>query len=127
MLEELFLYRIVTRCGDPTTASEGAEARSRAPADSVEQLTRRIGALELALEALLRLLLKEGKLREDEFLKLVQQVDAEDGTIDGRRDASKLRKRCPGCGKYSSATRLRCMWCNEDLGSVKAEIVPAIS
>jgi hypothetical protein len=121
MLEDLFLYRIATRTDYAATSAESAETRSRSTADTVEQLTKRVGALELAVETLLRLLVESGRMEEKEFLQKVQSIDAEDGYIDGRRDTSKLRKLCPSCGKASAADRPRCMWCETDLGGVKAE------
>ena len=124
MLEDLFLYRIATRTDYASTAAESAEIRSRSTADTVEQLTRRIGTLELALETVVRIVVERGLISEQDFLQLVQKVDAEDGYIDGRRDSTKLRRKCANCGKYSSADRPRCMWCNDDLSGIKPEITP---
>jgi hypothetical protein len=127
MLEDLFLYRVAARSEQVAAAGDRAELRSRQSADSIEQLTKRVGALELALETLLRMMVEKGKIGEEEFLQHVQKVDAEDGYIDGRRDTSKMRKLCPACRKYSSADRPRCMWCNGDLVPVKAELTPVIA
>jgi len=110
----------------PLGASGGAAAAGRAIASDVERQQTRVGAVELAVEALFRLGVEEGFFTEQEFIAMARKIDLEDGVIDGRRDINKLRRLCPNCQKANAADRVACMWCGGDLSQAQAEPVPSL-
>lgn len=101
--------------GDASTArTNAANALSRS-----EEVSYRLGAIELAVETLIRLGVDQSKFSEEEFLAKAREIDAEDGIIDGRRDLNRMRKICDKCGKPSGGTKASCMWCGADLTHMK--------
>jgi len=64
-----------------------SDARAHAPADlarRVAELEKENDELRLYLASLVRYLGNKGVLQKDEFARLVEAVDAEDGKADGR-------------------------------------------
>jgi cell division septum initiation protein DivIVA len=61
----------------------GAQAGDTTLKNRVAQLQRENGELRLYLAALIKYLGHKGALRQDEFRKLVETIDAEDGSADG--------------------------------------------
>lgn len=119
MLEYILLGQAMQ--GNYTAMADAASAKSTAnnAAGATERLEMRVATLELTLETLMRLMLKSGRVTEQEFLELLQVIDAEDGKVDGRRDLFKMRRECPQCHRFSSGDRPHCMWCGANLQSVK--------
>jgi hypothetical protein len=107
--------------GNTNAAADAASAKATANSatGAVERLEMRVATLELTLETLLRLTLQSGRVTELEFLKLLQEIDAEDGRVDGRRDLLKMRRECPGCHRASPGDRPTCMWCGQNLQAIK--------
>ena len=110
-------------------AEEGLAPRADAttpgsPGRARNDLERRLGALELAVETLVRLGVTHGTYTEEEFLQLAREIDAEDGVTDGRRDLMRMRKICPTCKKPNSADKPVCMWCTTSLLGVEALPTP---
>ena len=103
------------------TDATGPLANVNASAGQTDLTAQRLGALELAVETLARLGIEKGMFTEEEFLKVAQQIDAEDGIMDGRRDLTKMKKICSTCGKPNTATKVLCMWCGADLVAVQPE------
>ncbi len=89
------------------------------PLAGTDDTGHRLGAIELAVETLIRLGVDQSKFSEEEFLAKAREIDAEDGIIDGRRDLTRMRKICDKCGKPSSGTKANCMWCTADLTHTK--------
>ena len=70
--------RIVSR-----TQSELEDVQARA-----EQLEEEVGELALLCRSLLSYLRERGQLDMNEFIDVIQRIDAEDGVLDGRADPS---------------------------------------
>jgi hypothetical protein len=68
------------------TARARAEAAVRTPAGSVdgERLERAIGELALAVKAVQRMMVDKGVCSATEFTELLNRIDLEDGSADGR-------------------------------------------
>src|SRR5262245_4909065 len=52
--------------------------------DRIEPLTRRVGQLNLAIAALVRLCVKQGIVKPAELAALMREIDLEDGQADGQ-------------------------------------------
>jgi hypothetical protein len=118
MLEYLML---INRDVDYSARSDARAAQSAAgnALSRAEEVSNRLGAIELAVETLIRLGVDHNSFTEEEFFTMARKIDAEDGIVDGRRDLSRMTKLCPGCGKPNSGTKARCMWCEADLTDAK--------
>lgn len=119
MLEYILLANSMYSSTSASADAASAKAAAISAEGTAERLEMRVAALELTVETLLRFTLQNGHVTEQEFLQLLQAVDAEDGKIDGRRDLFKFRKSCPQCHRASSGDRTNCMWCGANLQSVK--------
>jgi hypothetical protein len=96
-----------------------AKARAANALSRTEEIGARIGAIELAIETLVRLGLDHKMFTEEQFLAMARSIDAEDGVLDGRRDLNRMKKMCGNCGKPNGAAKAKCMWCGADLTSEK--------
>lgn len=119
MIEYIFLAKAMR--DNSTASSDAASAKSTAntAVGAAERLELRLATLELTVETLLRKLLQTGQFSEPEFMKLLQEIDAEDGLVDGKRDMNRLRRECPKCRRNSNGASSKCMWCGESLQKVK--------
>ncbi len=117
MLEDIRLYNVGGEWAG--TLREAGDAK---PAlDETARLKLRIGALELAVETLTRLILQSGQISEGEFYALVQKIDAEDGVLDGQRDLGRMRKVCSNCSRACSPEKQSCIWCGADISLAPLE------
>ncbi|MGI8907917.1 MAG: hypothetical protein ACR2IE_15660 [Candidatus Sumerlaeaceae bacterium] len=119
MIEYILLAHTMHQNTMASADAASAKATATSAAGAAERLEMRLGALELTVETLLRMLIDSGRFTEQEFLKLLATVDAEDGRVDGRRDMFRLRRQCPKCDRFSGGDRTRCMWCGENMQGVK--------
>ena len=77
-------------------------------------LESRIDALELACAGLWQLLKARHGYTDEEIVGFIHQVDARDGSIDGK--AGSAMQSCPACGrKIITRSRIRCVWCGAEL------------
>lgn len=115
--------------GARNMANEAQSAASRAQGiatgavSAADSLAQRIGAIELAVETLTRIGIKQAIFTEEEFLALAREIDAEDGVLDGKRDVARMRKICETCGKPNAGTRSLCMWCGGDISCTELQAV----
>lgn len=81
----------------------------------VASLVARVDALELTCCGLWQLLKTKYGYTDNELLTIVHDIDARDGTVDGRMSGSN--ETCPSCGrKLVTKQRHHCVWCGAALG-----------
>ncbi len=75
---------------------------------------KRIGQLELTVEALVRVLEAHSGLSRDELTLLIQRIDLADGVEDGvlGPDHSESAPKCGSCGRPINPRRQSCLFCN---------------
>ena len=79
-------------------------------------LQQRVDSLELACAALWKLLKQTNNFTDDQLKALIHEIDAADGTIDGR--ITPAGGVCPHCGnRILSRTAGKCLWCGAQLNS----------
>ena len=89
-----------------------AELAARETARSeLQQLEARLDKLTLVVHAMWTLLREKTDLTDADVLKRVTELDAEDGTVDGR--VTKPPVRCAKCGAMISRKFNRCLFCGE--------------
>lgn len=89
-------------------AAEG-KVRSESVATEVAQLERRVDRLLLVNMALWSLLKDLSGLTDEQLSQRVAQIDAADGSADGRVTAT--RQTCPACAKVLSLKHQKCLHC----------------
>lgn len=87
----------------PTPSSETSE---------LTQLRVDVERLYFITEALWRILKEKHGLDDQEIIKQIAVIDAEDGKIDGKK-AVQPPKPCPKCGRILVKQRVQCMYCGE--------------
>jgi hypothetical protein len=123
MLEYFMMASAQASARSASVDASLARSSARTASVEVERLSRRVEALELAVETIMRMMLENGRIDEKEFLALAKKIDSEDGAVDGRRSLSRMRRYCQNCSRNSPADRNQCMWCGADLSHVKPEII----
>lgn len=94
--------------GDGTRSAQLAVDSALIPVES------RIDALELACAAMWELLKTKGGLTDEELVRTIQEIDARDGSIDGKMRPTL--ENCPTCNRrIVTRSRKRCVWCGAEL------------
>jgi hypothetical protein len=77
-------------------------------------LEARLEALELACGGLWELLKTKHGYSDEELVRVIHELDARDGVMDGR--VTPLKENCPNCGRQLvTKQRKRCVWCGAEL------------
>jgi hypothetical protein len=99
-----------SRISEAKSKASDAKISSRRALQEINALNWKVEKLLMITEALWRTL-KESQGLEDSFLEnLVEEIDAEDGRLDGKVAKSPPLE-CPGCGRAMSATLKKCIYC----------------
>ena len=88
-----------------------ANKRALTAEAAVGELSRRVEGLALANQALFEILKTRFEITEDDVISRMAEIDARDGSKDGKMTARVVS--CRRCGKKISTARLRCMFCDE--------------
>ncbi len=93
-------------------SSQSAElSRSEIQADKFEQLEARLDRLRLATESMWLLVKETTGLTEEHLIHRIEQLDALDGTVDGKR-ADRVSE-C-ACGAMVNARAAICVFCGTE-------------
>ncbi len=99
-----------SRISQAKSKASDAKSSSTRAQQEVNALNWKVEKLYMITEALWRTL-KESQGLEDSFLEnLVEEIDAEDGKLDGKVAKSSPLE-CPGCGRAMSAKLKKCIYC----------------
>jgi hypothetical protein len=110
-----FLWNMVQQRRIDELEDRVAGAQSSASLGSSEQraqvaeLQRRVDALTLTVSALYELLEKRGALTKEQLAQKITEIDARDGSIDGKMTHGV--KPCAACGRTIHAKFARCVYC----------------
>ncbi len=92
-------------------ASE-ARADAREARSEAEQLRFDVNRLLMITEALWGILREKHGYTDDELVRRVYEIDAADGTLDGRKSRGPA-KDCPHCARKLARKRPRCLYCGK--------------
>ena len=97
---------------DPGARMAASEARStaREAKDEIEQLRDDVERLLLISEALWRIVREKLNCTDAELVQRIQDIDLEDGKLDGRKAASPARE-CPHCQRKLIKHQPLCFYC----------------
>lgn len=93
------------------TAS-AARYRAREASRSVEVMEQRMQRLLLACNALWSLLQDHTELTDADLLKRMDQIDLQDGNLDGNINKSTVN--CPSCQRVMSPHHRYCLYCGTE-------------
>ena len=83
--------------------------------ERLDHLEHRIAKMSLINRALWEILQRENKLRDDEILAKVAEIDLRDGKLDDQPSSGPIS--CPSCGRRTSRNRNRCIYCSASIPS----------
>lgn len=93
--------------------SAGASAAA-GTAGELHDVNNRVDRLLLVVDAMWSLL-KESGWTDEQLAQRIQDIDAADGVMDGRR--TPQAQRCPKCDAMVEPSRSSCAFCGEPMGS----------
>ena len=74
-----------------------------------------IERLYLLVEALWTILKTSTGLTDEDFVKIVEQLDLQDGKLDGSNATHTVITQCPNCGRTLLKGHRRCAYCQTDV------------
>jgi hypothetical protein len=102
--------------GEVRRAAGDAQAEAQAARSSaryeLDQSAQRMDRLVLLVHAMWTLLSEKTSVTEADLLKRVTELDAQDGTVDGR--VTKPPVRCSKCDAMVSRKFNRCLFCGQE-------------
>ncbi len=101
-------YQMVSTQAQDEASAAAREARGAQ--ESVQSLRRDVDRLLLITEALWTLLKQQHGFTDDNLTKVVNEIDLEDGVLDGKPAKAPPRP-CPTCGKMVAAHHTLCIYC----------------
>jgi len=114
LLWNLYQHRQITELQERTGADRAdAETAGRQAAQKVVQrLEARLDRLVLVVHAMWTLLREKTDLTDADLIKRATELDAQDGTVDGR--VSRPPVPCSSCGAMICRKFNRCLFCGEE-------------
>lgn len=82
---------------------------------NVSNVRTDIERLYLLVEALWTILKTSTGLTDEDFVKIVEQLDLQDGKLDGSNATHTVITQCPNCGKTLLKGHRRCAYCQADV------------
>lgn len=93
-------------------AANEANRTARDVAGDIRRLQSRVDRLALVCQGLWELLRERTDLTEEDLQQKVAQIDAADGSSDGKVTVAPVK--CSACGRTVSPRQDRCMYCGAD-------------
>ncbi len=90
--------------------AEEVRHQRQATRDEIHALHERIDRLTLVCEAMWNLLAESGELAENDLVKMITDLDGEDGAVDGQR--TRKPTQC-ACGAMVNPKLKACQFCGE--------------
>ncbi|MCP5474399.1 MAG: zinc ribbon domain-containing protein [Rhodanobacteraceae bacterium] len=95
-----------------------AKSDLRRANSELEQLRIDLDRLSLVCRAMYSLLQESAGLSDQDLLRRVDEIDAQDGSLNGRVRAAV--RPCPGCGRACSPKQRFCLYCQHPLERLSA-------
>lgn len=105
----------MTNRHQPLTGSDATRAANQITNldEEFRALERRLERLALVNKAMWTLLRTKLSLTDVELRSMIVEVDAADGTVDGR--VGRRTQVCTGCGRNLAAKQTRCQYCDTEI------------
>jgi hypothetical protein len=99
---------------DPSARMAASDARTQAreAKTEVDELRFDLERLMLVTEALWRIVREKVQCTDEELVQRIQDIDLEDGKLDGRKSPTPARD-CPHCQRKLLKHQPRCFYCGK--------------
>jgi hypothetical protein len=99
---------------DPAARMAASDARTtaREAKTEVDELRHDLDRLMLVTEALWRIVREKVQCTDEELVQRIQEIDMEDGKLDGRKAPTPARD-CPHCQRKLIKHQPRCFYCGK--------------
>jgi hypothetical protein len=103
-----------TSGNDPSARMAASDARTtaREAKTEVDELRHDLDRLMLVTEALWRIVREKSQCTDEELVQRIQEIDMEDGRLDGRKAPTPARD-CPHCQRKLLKHQPRCFYCGK--------------
>ena len=81
---------------------------------SAVALRQDIEKLYMLIEALWAIVKESTGLKDEDLVKLVHEIDLQDGKLDGRNSANAEVRKCSQCGRTLLQGQSKCSYCGTD-------------
>jgi hypothetical protein len=95
-------------------AASDARTTAREAKTEVDELRHDLERLMLVTEALWRIVRERLQCTEAELVQRIQEIDMEDGKLDGRKAPTPARD-CPHCQRKLLKHQPRCFYCGKEV------------
>ena len=93
-------------------AASDARTQAREAKTEVDELRFDLERLMLVTEALWRIVREKVQCTDEELVQRIQEIDLEDGKLDGRKAPTPARD-CPHCQRKLIKHQPRCFYCGK--------------
>lgn len=109
-------HSLARRVISDVTKDAAAATRAASQAQTeVEALREDVEKLYMVTEALFRLMQNHHGYTHDDLIAKVQEIDLEDGRLDGKRRPDADVRACPNCERPMGRKRSQCYYCGTPL------------
>ena len=118
MLEGLFIAGAADQMARANRARTAGEMAARTAADvrtENESLRFDVEKLFMITQALWTLLQEQHGYSDDQLIQRIQEIDLQDGKLDGKVAKEKIRPDCPQCGRKLMGKRPVCLYCGAEV------------
>jgi hypothetical protein len=118
MLTGLFVAGAADQMARANRARTAGEMASRAAAKvrtQNESIQCDVEKLFMITQALWTLLQDQHGYSDEDLIQRVQEIDLQDGKLDGKVAKSKIRPDCPECGRKLMGNRPVCLYCGAEV------------
>lgn len=118
MLEALFMAGAadqMTRANRARTAGEMAARIAAEVRTENESLRFDVEKLFMITRALWTLLQEQHGYSDEQLVQRIQEIDLQDGRLDGKVAKEKIRPDCPQCGRKLMGQRPVCLYCGAEV------------
>ena len=98
------------RIGSAESAAAGASRKAASAKQEIMGLRDRCDKLLMVCEALWSIVREKHGLTEDDLINRVNDIDLQDGRLDGRTKKD-VTARCPECDRTISRRHPKCIYC----------------
>ena len=118
MLSGLFIAGAARQMARANRAQTAGEMASRTAAEvrtKNESMQFDVEKLFMITQALWTLLQEQHGYSDEDLIQRIQEIDLQDGRLDGKVARSKIRPDCPQCGRKLMGKRPVCLYCGTEV------------
>ena len=118
MMTGLFIAGAAQQMARANRAQSAGERASRTATDvrtKNESIQCDVEKLFMITQALWTLLQDQHGYSDEDLIQRVQEIDLQDGKLDGKVAKSKIRPDCPECGRKLMGKRPVCLYCGTEV------------